>query len=117
MARELYTINSDPSYRLGAVIESFCSPNSVRFIRKIEPEYSGNELSAFTICYDIVDNLDNQAGFVETHRSEVAKGVAYDRNQQGYNVFLVPINQQKTAVVSVKQKVMSQEQSYSGYQR
>ena len=118
MARESYTINSDPSYRLGAVMETYCARNSRHSLKGIEPVgYNANgELTGFNVCFEITEDFLNDGYAVETHRHADAERLIELRRSQGYEVYPVKISNDQTTVVSVKKQPML-EQRYSGYRR
>ena len=118
MRKEYWDINSNPSYRLNAVMETYCGRNSRHSLKGIEPVgYNANgELTGFNVCFEITEDFLNDGYAVETHKHADADRLIELRRSQGYEVYSVRINDNQTTVVSVKKQPML-EQRYSGYQR
>lgn len=118
MKKEYWDINSNPAYRLNAVMETYCAKNSRHSLKGIEPRgYNANgELTGFDVLYEVTEEFLNDEYAVETHKHVDAEQLIEYRKLQGYEVYPVKINDSQTTVVSVK-KLPMKEQDYSTRRR
>lgn len=118
MRKEYWDINSNPAYRLNAVMETYCDRNSRHSLKGIEPRgYNANgELTGFDVLYEVTEEFLNDGYAVETHRHADAIDLIRLRMSQGYEVYPVKINDSQTTVVSVR-KLPMKEQDYSTRRR
>lgn len=119
MKKEYWDVHSEPSYRLGAVMETYCARNSVHRLIGIEPRRynSVGEMTGFDVLYEITEHPLNDGYTVETQRHDEARNLMELRISQGYNVFPVRIDNDQTTVVSVKQLPIKEQEYSSGRQR
>ena len=119
MRREYWDIKgNNPSYRINAVMETYCDKNSRHSLMGIEPKgYNpSGQLTGFDVLYEITEGFENEGYSVETHKHADAMNWIQDRINQGYDVYPIKIDNEKTTVVSVKKSRMM-EQDYSTRKR